>query len=106
MAGFTTCLVLSLLVQANAALTQHRSQTNGSAYVQGEIHRRMKVMTVPDAIRVLNLHHGTPKDLTALVQQTLADGVKHHVSASVQNARKHFRGQQKMAREDPSGYGG
>eukprot|EP00971_Amphidinium_carterae_P071880 1421720-Amphidinium_carterae.2 len=45
-----------------------RPQTNGTAYVQGEIHRRMKNMTMPAALQVLSLRHGTPKDLTALTQ--------------------------------------
>eukprot|EP00971_Amphidinium_carterae_P113484 2248429-Amphidinium_carterae.1 len=42
----------------------------------------------------------------ALYLPFVRGGVTHHDSANTDKARKHFRGHQKLAREDPSGYGG
>jgi len=102
MAGFIILVVASLFSQVNAALSLPRSQRSGAAFVQAAIHKKMRNMSVHDAMAVVGHHKGAPKELPALLQRALEGGVQHHSQAF----KKHFRGHHKLAKEDPSGYGG
>eukprot|EP00971_Amphidinium_carterae_P055784 1100418-Amphidinium_carterae.2 len=48
-----------------------RSQRSGAAFVQAAIHKKMRNMSVHDAMAVVGHHKGAPKELPALLQRAL-----------------------------------